>query len=300
MIPMAAQANSFNDLNSAYISSVSQLPAIQDNQLKPDKVWQPSEDFFKDNCRRSKNPYFVNGWIDIIGFRNSTKINNTVYINESPESSVIIRYETNVCALDRPRFKGGWNYDLKTYQEGNQFVVKLTATAILYYYIEANKYYDNITAIFSDSDPIPQKYPTSTALEIKVHTFTNSSRSIIEVNTDNLITAYSIRTQNGSVSEYRKVFQVAYTQKGIPYANESSNIPIWNNTGKGIDHQGNDIISDSSNISFTAYTPFGNISRANITYIPETNSTMSSLNLFIGLVFVLGYTACKMAVRMVK
>ncbi len=296
-----AYANSFSDLDTAYVSSVSHLPTIDDSRLRPDKDWEPSYDWVQDHCRRKYNPYFIYGWIDIVNFKEMAEINGTYYINNSPSDAAIIRYETNTCTLGYPRFKARWVYKLDTYIQNNQLVARLTATAILYYYYDGIKYYDNITKVFYDYEQIPLQYPASSIPRLIIHE-SNSNTKILEVNTDETVSLYNVKSKNGSVTKFIKIGQIAYTNKGVPYANFSiTDHTIWNSTGYGIYHQGNDIILDSSNFSFSARTPFGNnVSEANITKMIHQPSSMSILNILIFIMLGMGYVACKLAWKVAK
>lgn len=224
LLPIIGNADQIQDiLDQQYIENVTQIP--ESINLLPDKNWQPSMDYFKENCKRKYSPYFISGYIDIVGFERSAKINGTFYIAESAEDAAIIRYETQVCALGYPRYKGGWKYDLKTYQEGNQYIAKLTATAILYYYYGANKYYDNITGVFYDSEPVPQRLdniPQDIKVMVRQRNFTIINTTDISVEINNTIyDRYLVRTNYGYFEKINRIWHLEKTSKGVYFANET-------------------------------------------------------------------------------
>lgn len=181
----SSNASSIFDIqNEIYIDNVSQLPVS--SNLIPDKAWSPSQEYFAENCRRAKNPYFLTGWIDIIGFKNLSQKNGTFYLRGDPSNEAIVQYEVNVCALGYPRFKGGFENKLDTYQQGKHFVARLTSTAILYYYIEGHKYYDNITRVFYDYEELPLKIESNNKdIEVTIiennYTIINSTEISIDI-----------------------------------------------------------------------------------------------------------------------
>ncbi len=288
MIVPISQGNSFDDLNIAYVSSVSQLPRLQENKLIPDVIWRQQG--------------HIIAWIDIIGFKNQIKENGTYYIRGNPEDGAVVRYGfTHDIKENFDSIDGSISYS----QSGNNLIASLTV--VLKWHVWCRSKTSSWicgrpteTKTFQDIEIIPAIYPNISISEIKVHTSKNSTKAIIEVDTDNFATGYTLITANGSVSRLDKIFQVSFTAKGIPYGNESSIIPIWKIAGNGISHQGNDIISDSDNISFNAITPFDINNSSNITKVIEPGSSMSMLNVFIGILFVFGYTACKLSSRMIK
>lgn len=299
IMPSQSQANSFDELNTAFVSSVNQLPPINEASLTPEKNWQPSNSYFSENCKRSKSPYFVSVWIDIIGFEQMAKIDGVYYTNETP--AAIIRYEAIACTLGYPRYPVKWEYKLDTYQQDNQFVGKLTATAVLYYRYNGIIIYDNITKIVYDYELIPSTYNTSSIPRLIIHESINSSKRLLEVNIDDAVTYYHVKTKNGSATKFIKIGQIAYTEKGVPYANFSiTQHTIWNSTGYGVYHQGTEVTLDNSNFSFSAKTPFGNVSEANITKMIHPPSSMSILNVLIFVMFGLGYITCKFAAKVAK
>ena len=283
---MPAQANHLDDLNKAFVSSVSQLPAINDERLKPDKVEQSSG--------------HIGGWVDIVGFKEIAKVNGTEinYINGSPADKAVIRYDSwskidvPVCSIS---IKNGLTKTIS----GNYTVANLNIK-LTWYSKHCGKtgctcieHIEN--TIFHDSEQNPIQYPNSSIPICTLHEFPNSSKALLEVNVDDTVTAYNVTTANGSVKRHIQIGRVEYTTKGVPYANFTKNdVTIWDDAGKGVYHQGNDVTLDSNNFSFSASTPFMTSTEANITRIQEKPTSMSALNVLIFVMLGLGYVACKL------
>jgi hypothetical protein len=62
---MPVSGFSFNDIDTAFVSSVSQLPAIDETRLKPDTAWQQKG--------------YIAGYVDILGFTETASINGENY-----------------------------------------------------------------------------------------------------------------------------------------------------------------------------------------------------------------------------
>lgn len=247
----AAQDNIFDILDEQYIAHISDLPT---SNPTPEKNWQPPYEWVEDHCRRDRSPYFVFGFLDVVGFERMVKINGTYYLNESPSDAAIIRYETHTCAMAYPRYDGGWDYKLKTYQQDNQFVAELTATAILYYYIESNKYYDNITQVFYDYEPLPLQYNQTLNPVINITEYNNSVNPRTEVKLtsgDGIITYYY---NSDHITNYKFIAHVEKTAKGIYFANLSS-ANIWTaGTGSLRQMNGRVIIPGTANPDYQNLT----------------------------------------------
>ena len=288
-----SQANSFDELNTAFVSSVTQLPEINKANLKPEKIIQSSGN--------------IRGWIDVVGFRDVIRMDRIYYINGSPADKALIQYDA-------------WGEDVSVdsvtktttvYVSENNIVAQMYVTLFWHYYYSCNCNKNGCStcrkdviehATFYDYEPIISQYNYSSIPSIILHESINSSKKLLEVNIDDTVTSYNVKTKNGSVTKHIKIGQVAYTAKGVPYANFSmtKQITIWNSTGYGVYHQGNDVTIDSSNFSFSARTPFSNVSEANITKMIHPPSSMSILNILIFVMFGLGYITCMFAAKMSK
>ncbi len=272
-----------------YIESTTELP--EPSGLQPDESWQPSKEYFSKYCKRDYNPYFVNGWIDIIGFRNMAKINDTYYLNESPSKAVIIQYKTNVCSLGYPRYKGGWNYKLETYEQDNKFVARLTATAVLYYYYDGIMYYDNITKVFYDYEPLPERFisPGNQQVLLKQYNGTIFKPKVLNFNISPGIISYSVNATNGSLKQYVMFGTVEFTNKNVPFMNLTKT-DYFIKKGKDISRLNHEITFTSNLTDITFKTPFNTVN-ANITsrIMPATSVNPAIFGiLFIVIVFLGG------------
>lgn len=284
---MPVQANSFDDLNNAFVSNVSQLPVIDDLKLRPDKVEQSSG--------------HIRGWVDIIGFQEVSRVNETKtdFISGLPADKAIVRYDS-WAKIDVPVCSISLKNSLTKTTSGNNTIASLNIK-LIWYSKHCNKngctcveHIENV--VFSDSEQNPIQYPNSSIPELTIHEFPNSSKVLLEVNVDDTITSYSVTTVNGSVKKHIQIGRVTYTEKGVPYANFTKNdVTVWDDKGKGVYHQGNDVTLDTNNFSFSASTPFRTSTEANITRKQEQPTSMSYLNLLIFFMLGLGYVACKLA-----
>lgn len=251
-IPTAAAMNNiFDIMDEKYITHISELPK---STPKPETNWQPSLEWVYEHCRRDRGPYFIYGFLDIVGFERMAKINGKYYLNEPPLEAVVIRYETHACALGYGRYEGGWDYKLETYQNNNQFVAKLTATAILYYYIESNKYYDNITRVFYDYEPAPLQFNRTVNAKVNITEYNNSvnPRTEIQLMGDPYFVKYNYNSDE--IINYKVTAHAEKTEKGISFANVTP-ANIWTK-GTGSLRQMNDkvIIKGTSNPNYNNLT----------------------------------------------
>ncbi len=300
-IPVGAAQDIFDILDEQYITNISELP--ESVNLVPEKNWQPSREWSHEHCRRKYSPYYIHGWLDVVGFKNLTRINGTDYTNEESLSVAIIRYETHACTLGYPRYNGGWNYKLDTYQQGEQFVARLTATAILYYYYDGIKYYDNITKVFYDYEPLPLQYLQYTQIlnpVVNITEYNNSVNPRTEIKlTLNSPAFINYTYNNNHISNYRMVAHVENTSKGVYFANVSA-ANIWTN-GTGSLRQMNDkvIIPGTANISYDNLTiqisdiyNTNSLSKSNFTVIRDTYKFERSFSgLYISLIIIFSIMA---------
>ena len=268
MIPQTYALTPFGDAMANFTNS---SVITNTGPYYPDKSWSPSQEWISDQCKRDYSPYFVSGWVDIIGFERSVKINDTFFINEFPSEAAIIRYETSVCVLGRSRFKGGWDHKLETYQQSDQFVAKLTATAILYYYIEGTQYYDNITKTFYDSEYTPFQINNTRPLNVTVTFYNNSytPKAILNAGKDKTVSERYIY-KNQSIEHISEVGYVETTSKGVKYV-ALYPADIWKNGNESLfSTMGNAVVIhganfSTSNLTVTAVYPF-NIAINSIDY----------------------------------
>ena len=276
LIPISsAQDNIFDILNEKYILSINELP--ESTNLQPEKVWNPSWDWIKENCKRDRSPKFVFGWIDIIGYDRSIKKDDHIYLNEPAKSAAIIQYETYACVLGHQLFKGKMINKLETYEQDGQLVAKLTATQVLYRIVEEKYYYDNETRIFYDYEPLPLQYPQVPDSRINITEYNNSinPNTVIELSTDNSSSFINYTYKNESIKNYLKTARVEKTAKGVYFANVSS-ANIWT-AGTDSFHQVNDKViirgtarPDYQNLTVQVSTIFENKKVSEYSVIRDT------------------------------
>lgn len=246
--PSIVSAGLFDILNETYITDISELPAS--TSLIPDKAWQPSYEWVSDHCKRDYSPKFVFGWLDIVGFERSVKINDTFYINESAAGTTIIKYESYACVIGHRLFKGPMINKLETYEQNGQLIAKLTSTQVLYSIVGETYYYDNETRTFYDYEPLPLQYDQVLKPVVNITEYNNTLEPkiairVIEPNSSRIVIQYG----NNTVTQTLKSYHVEQTAKGIYYAN-TSQLEAWDVQGRGVAHVGNAVIINTNLSTF--------------------------------------------------
>jgi hypothetical protein len=130
--------------------------------------------------------------------------------------------------------------------------------------ISCSTSYYSESATFEDRETSPLQFRFPTKQAIKIEKYRGAvPKEIIKLNDmDEGIIAYSIRTGNGSVMHRRKIGMIETTRKGIFFMNLTP-LSMWEKTGSGIYHWGDDpIMGDDkiTDITFdTAYGPASNV-----------------------------------------
>lgn len=281
---MPATAITFNDIDSAFVSDVSQLPALNETRLKP-------------NTSAIQKGY-IKGYVDILGYTNTARINGQEYSNGVP----VIR--GNAWVQDTPPgIQDSFNYSISISNNTTTIVATITATLKWHtQYCDALGCFTNgrfiSTEYFYDSEPLLSDLTNIYTPQLIVHEYTYPNKTVLETRIDDIITSFKVSNTNGSLTRHIQIGQVAYTEKGIPYANFTKALPIWKHAGTGIYQQGTDIVLENSNFTFTANTPFGNIiATPNISVVREQPTSISSFNLLMIIFLGIGYFACKLAVK---
>jgi hypothetical protein len=278
---MPVSGFSFNDIDTAFVSSVSQLPAIDEARLKPDTAWQQKG--------------YIAGYVDILGFTETASINGENYSIGVP----VIR--GNAWVQESPQgVQDSFSYSINI--SNDTITAYATLAAVIKWhtvYCDKNGCFINgrftQTEYFYDSEPIPLRPPAVSIPQLIVHEYNNPNRSVLETRIDDIITSFNVTNKNGSLTRHIQIGQVSYTEKGIPYANFTKQLPIWKHAGTGIYQQGTDIALENSNFTFKARTPFDDVKvNPNITVIWEPPTSFSMLNVFMILTLFLGYFTCKL------
>jgi hypothetical protein len=278
---MPASGFSFNDIDTAFVSSVSQMPAIDEARLKPDAA--PIQ------------KGYISGYIDILGYTETARINGENYSIGSP----IVR--GNAWVQESPSgVQDSFSYSISISNDTTTAYATLAAVIKWHtVYCDDKGCFINgrftQTENFYDSEPIPLRPPVVSIPQLIVHEYNNPNRSVLETRLDDIITSFNVTNRNGSLIRHIQIGEVSYTEKGIPYANFTKQLPIWKHAGTGIYQQGTDIALENSNFTFKSRTPFDDVRiNPNITVIREPPTSFSMLNVFMILTLFLGYFTCKL------
>jgi hypothetical protein len=268
-------AGLLEELNSTYVTDVSQLPPYTESELKPDITMTTAD--------------HLQGWIDIVGFENMANISGTLFINGDPAANAVVRGSASIQS-----YPNGVNTELTQEISVKQVGANIIATlhAVLKWdMISCDDKGCWISGSFTethdwiDSEISPQQFtfpdPQNMTIEqypgfapVSLIRFDNISDSII---------FFNITTHNGSVEHLLNIGIVEFTEKGIPYMNV---IPfsVWKKLGKGIYHQGRDAIIDNETISLVfLWTPFGKAPDYNFSeYAVYHQNKQTSINPAIG------------------
>lgn len=207
----------FEIYNEKFIDKIEDLPL--NGVLNPEQVWQPSN--WQDECKRDKNPFFVFGWVDILGYKDAIMMNGTFFVNKSIQDAVIIDYKTYSCVLGLAVFKLPLENKIEVYQQGDQVIAKLTSTQVMYSIYDGHKSYYNLTRIFYDSEPAPKQIQKLPDLKINATIFNNSFYENVGIHIVNSsgYFQYTIKYKD-NIATYRiKKASVEQTEKGIYFAN---------------------------------------------------------------------------------
>lgn len=252
-VPTSATSSIFSILDDSYIKNISELPYSDGN---PDK-----------NIQVSGN---IRGWIDITGFKNLTKKNNTYYVNDNPASLAIIQekawgeFKVPICSYSIK--KSTSVYDTENYTHAN-LDIKMT-----WYSKHCGKNgctcmehveYD----VFQDNELSPIKVENQNKnIEVVVKerniTIVNSIEIRVKIN-DSDYDRYLFKTDNGYYEKINRIWHVENTTKGIYYANET-NLDIFNSNN--ISHSQDVIVVDNN-------TNFSVISTGFYFFTNKTNTT---------------------------
>jgi hypothetical protein len=235
------------------ITNVNELPN-SDGLLKPEIMWANHE--------------HLSGWIDIIGFPETVKIDNVFYTNKNNAEPLysyglkpLMECNYASCSVD--------SIDKSiSIQKENGFVTLHLHTVMHWteiyctkdgcqdhHYTEYADFYDTDTA------PILFSYPD---LKFKVEKQKNINIISMVQNGFGIISS-TISTDNGSITNYKSAGIINYTQKNVPYM-ELIPVNIWKQEGHEVSRYGNDVLVENvSNYSIRYSTPFVSYTIENLT-----------------------------------
>ncbi len=240
LIPIAgaAQDNIFDVLNEQYITQISELPYSPGN---PTVEWRQQG--------------HIRAWIDIVGFRNMTKVGQEYFIQGEPADAAMVQY--------------GMDHDIKENfdsiagtithtQSGNNLIAQLTVVLKWHVWCRTKTSSwicgrPSETKVFQDVEISPKQYNIGNHT-IHITEYNNSVNPRTEIK---LSSSYDFinYTYNGNhINNYQKIAHVEKTAKGIYFANMSS-ANIWT-AGTGSLRQMNDrvIIPGTANPDYKNLT----------------------------------------------
>jgi len=213
LIMSAGASNIFDILDEKYITDISELPYSSGN---PDK-----------NLQKQGH---IEAWIDIVGFRNLSKENETFYSYGDPVGLAIIQndargvFKCSTCGYKITQY-------VHSYAAGN-YLVSVLETKMIWYELVCTK--DGCSCVehtefatFSDVESVPKQFDKFIDSKVNIIEYNNSvnPRTVINVSTSNL-SSINYTYKNQPVHNYLKNARVEKTAKGIYFANLSMT-NIW-------------------------------------------------------------------------
>ncbi len=242
-------AGVLEELNNTYITDVSGLPPYKESELHPDIQMTVAG--------------HLQGWVDIVGFRNMANISGTLYVHGDPAASAVVRGNAKIWR-EPPGVSPELTQSISVKQNGIYTVATLHAS-LKWYLVSCDD--DGCWISGSETEehdwvdkeisPPQFAFPGPQNMTIEEFDGFHPVSLIHFTDLNNSIIFFNITTQSGSVEHLLNIGKVELTRKGIPYMNV---IPfsVWRKTGKGIYHQGDDSIMDNGTItSVFLWTPFG-------------------------------------------
>ena len=224
----------FRILDERYVENVADLPESKD--LKPDK-----------NIQRSGS---IEGWIDIVGFRQMIREDGIDYVLGSPADYAIVQYDAQPKVCPRcvvESFKKSTS--ISTAED--QITASLEMQLIWFEWVScgkncARKKYHTETATFQDREHSPKIYPSLPEPQVIVTQYNNSLYENIGIRifNDNY-TKITFRYQDKQAVRTLKVLHVENTSKGIVYGNMTI-LDQWKTEGAGISRFYNEILMDGN------------------------------------------------------
>ncbi len=195
-----------------YADTIQDLPSTDGN---PDKVLQKSG--------------HIEGWIDIVGYRQMVRDGGIEYVNGNPADYAIVQYgvwgsfpkgqKCYTCTVDYI------HKDVKVTSSGEYTIATIYLEMLWHETLcDQNSCWDVYTtekATFSDLELSPRIFNSSAFVKIyeNYYNVTNYSRTTLDLELSNAITKYIISTHDGKVTARLKVGEIKYTKKGIPFLN---------------------------------------------------------------------------------
>jgi hypothetical protein len=269
VIVPAASADVSQDIrdmfkDTQFINSVYELPEAVGT---PAVIWQKSNGNLE-------------AWLDIVGYRHLSQDNGTFYTLEDPTKEAIIKYDTravfdcrySACMVESitPILTVTLMDNLTT----ARLHVDMKYLEIYCTQDGCQTHHLTEQADFYDSELAPERFIMPGAQDVNIKQYNGSvyKPQVLNFNLSPGITALNITTINGSIKQYFKAGQVAYTDKNIPYLNLTKT-DQYEQTGRDISKLNNEYIVNSNLTGIEFFTAYGPLEAgANIikTLMPET------------------------------
>lgn len=177
----------------------------------------------------------IRGWIDIVGFEQTVKMNGTMYSNQSEP---IIMYDIwDAGLIWNDNFDWIKVTDDRYYFDGNNTVAEIDIHLLwhhsskrcrtvttptgshTYCWIHKDYYHEYVT--FSKTVPIPTQYPALNIPQFNVTVFNDSiaPKTTIRLQDIENLLGYKLNFNNESVKYYFNVLSVEEMDNGLPYGN---------------------------------------------------------------------------------
>lgn len=238
MLPQITSASSiFDILNEPFIDNIIELPYSSGN---PSINWQQSTN--------------IKAWIDIVGWKNLSKDNDTYFIYGNPDAQAIIQYKavgTQSGILDTIEQSVSYS------QSGNNLIATLYVK-LNWHTVECD---DTVCwdvphenkASFSDNEVIPRRFQEEEISNVEITEYYNSiePKVAVWINQQNL-SRITVSYNESSISHKSAIYHVEQTEKGIYFANKTK-IDSWDTKGHGVTRFGNSVIINENpeNISYS-------------------------------------------------
>jgi hypothetical protein len=259
MIAPAGSADINEVFNTQFVNSAYDLPFSAGT---PEMNWQSSG--------------YIRAWVDITGFRQMSRDNGIDYIPGLPADMAIIQYDTkakvpgSVTKIDK---------SITTYSSNNLTIAVLKVD--LYWKsisCDSNSCWEvphHNKAQFQDSEVSPKIFifPGNQSVTLKIYNGSVYKTQVLNFNLSLGITSINVTTNNGSLKQYFRAGQIAYTSKKVPYL-KLIETEQFEQTGRDISKLNKEFVINSNLTSIEFFTPYGKLNAsANITKIlmPGTN-----------------------------
>lgn len=289
----------FLTLNGTYADSVHDLPA--NINPVPEKMISKHND--------------IEGWVDIVGFRNMVRINGIDYVAGNPAEYAEVRYDARFdvdnissCKLSTQScIVNSISNDMSVSQEGNNTTVATANVTVRWRIVRTPctgsrcVYKYTSRASFKDYEKSPQTYglnPKDVTVFVTEYNNTISPKVSISVPGQGKAVKTTIRYRDDTARHSFMLGTVSYTEKNIPYL-DMAVVDYWNvSVSTDMKRMGSNVLIngttlDYSELNVSVSTPFGTFYANNYTihkldYSPEKtwNPVFFAV---LGTVGILGY-----------